>query len=99
MREKKKKQKQVKPPTEDLDVRSKVGSHFSESSRKTQKRRKTSDSGWAYTGTVSCEKEWPSIVKLTKKLEGKSASTVLSAKGSKTKEPVQEHGELRPEAC
>ncbi|MCE3049221.1 hypothetical protein HAX54_044413 [Datura stramonium] len=133
-----KKQKRVKPPTDDLDVRSKAGSRFSESSRKTQKRRKTSDSGWAYTGTEYASKKaggdvkrndklepyayWPldrkmmsrrpehraaarkgmaSIVKLTKKLEGKSASTVLSAKGSKTKKrtSAKEHGELRPEAC
>lgn len=117
-----KKQKRVKPPTDNLDVRSKAGSRFSESSRNTQKRRKTSDSGWAYTGTEYASKKaggdvkrkdklepyayWPldrkmmsrrpehraaarkgmsSIIKLTKKLEGKSASSVLSAKRSKTK--------------
>ncbi|KAM3395018.1 RRP12-like protein [Capsicum galapagoense] len=120
-----KKQKRVKPPTDDLDVRSKAGSRFSESSRKTQKRRKTSDSGWAYTGTEYASKRaggdvkrkdklepyayWPldrkmmsrrpehraaarkgmaSIVKLTKRLEGKSASSVLSAKRSKTKKRI-----------
>ncbi|XP_070037346.1 uncharacterized protein [Nicotiana tomentosiformis] len=116
-----KKQKQV-PPTNDFDVRSEAGSRLSESSRKTQKRRKTSDSGWAYTGTEYASKKaggdvkrkdklepyayWPldrkmmsrrpehraaarkgmaSIVKLTKNLEGKSASSILSAKRVKTK--------------
>ncbi|XP_060189622.1 uncharacterized protein LOC132618605 [Lycium barbarum] len=117
-----KKQKRVKPPTDNLDVRSKAGSRFSESSKKTVKRRKTSDSGWAYTGTEYASKKaggdvkrkdklepyayWPldrkmmsrrpehraaarkgmaSIVKLTKNLEGKSASAVLSARRAKTK--------------
>ncbi|KAL3332457.1 hypothetical protein AABB24_032833 [Solanum stoloniferum] len=121
-----KKQKRVKPATDDLDVRSKAGSRFSENSRNTQKRRKTSDSGWAYTGTEYASKKaggdvkkkdklepyayWPldrkmmsrrpehraaarkgmsSIVKLTKKLEGKSASSVLSAKRSKTKKKTR----------
>ncbi|CAN4123948.1 unnamed protein product [Withania somnifera] len=116
------KQKRVKPATNNLDVRDEAGSRFSESSKNTQKRKKTSDSGWAYTGTEYASKKaggdvkrkdklepyayWPldrkmmsrrpehraaarkgmaSIVKLTKKLEGKSASSVLSAKGSKTK--------------
>ncbi|KAL3363467.1 hypothetical protein AABB24_012642 [Solanum stoloniferum] len=121
-----KKQKRVKPATDDLDVRSKAGSRFSESSRNSQKRRRTSDSGWAYTGTEYASKKaggdvkkkdklepyayWPldrkmmsrrpehraaarkgmsSIVKLTKKLEGKSASSVLSAKRSKTKKKTR----------
>ncbi|KAJ6355703.1 hypothetical protein OIU77_006142 [Salix suchowensis] len=102
----------------DPDVRSDAGGSFkSVNSRKTQKRRKTSDSGWAYTGNEYASKKaggdlrrkdklepyayWPldrkmmsrrpehraaarkgmaSVVKMTKKLEGKSASTALSMK-------------------
>ena len=102
----------------DPDVRSDAGGSFkSANSRKTQKRRKTSDSGWAYTGNEYASKKaggdlrrknklepyayWPldrkmmsrrpehraaarkgmaSVVKMTKKLEGKSASTALSMK-------------------
>ncbi|CAK9328157.1 unnamed protein product [Citrullus colocynthis] len=107
----------------DLDERSEVRSHLSVgSSKKNQKRRRTSDSGWAYTGTEYASKKaggdvkrkdklepyayWPldrkmmsrrpehraaarkgmvSVVNMTKKLEGKSASSILSSKGSKFK--------------
>ncbi|KAJ6862737.1 RRP12-like protein [Populus alba x Populus x berolinensis] len=99
---------------EPLDL---LGSFKSVNSRKTQKRRKTSDSGWAGTGNAYASKKaggdlrkkdkletyayWPldrkmmsrrpehraaawkgmaRVVKMTKKLEGKSASTVLSMK-------------------
>ncbi|KAL2459845.1 ARM repeat superfamily protein [Forsythia ovata] len=95
----------------------KVRSHLSENSRKVQKRRKTSESGWAYTGSEYSSKKaggdvnrkdklepyayWPldrkmmsrrqehraaarkgmaSIVKLTKKLEGRSISKALLMK-------------------
>lgn len=107
----------------DSDVRSRADSHTSvNSSRDNRKRRKTSDSGWAYTGTEYSSKKaagdvkrknklepyayWPldrkmmsrrpehraaarkgmvSVVKLTKKLEGKSASSVLASKGLRFK--------------
>ncbi|XP_008450964.2 uncharacterized protein LOC103492395 [Cucumis melo] len=107
----------------DLDERSEVRSHLSVgSSKKNQKRRRTSDSGWAYTGTEYASKKaggdvkrkdklepyayWPldrkmmsrrpehraaarkgmvSVVNMTKKLEGKSASSILSSKGSQIK--------------
>lgn len=110
--------KEKKSTDPDPDVRSDAGGSFkSVNSRKTQKRRKTSDSGWAYTGTEYASKKaggdlrrkdklepyayWPldrkmmsrrpehraaarkgmaSVVKMTKKLEGKSASTALSMK-------------------
>ncbi|XP_010533237.1 PREDICTED: RRP12-like protein [Tarenaya hassleriana] len=100
----------------DSDARSEAGSHFSAgSSRKIQKRRKTSESGYAYTGSEYASKKasgdvkrkdklepyayWPldrkmmsrrpeqraaairgmsSVVKLTKKLEGKSAAAALA---------------------
>ncbi|GAY44851.1 hypothetical protein CUMW_085060 [Citrus unshiu] len=117
------KPKKVKPSNPDLDGRSEAGSMMSRpSSRKTQKRRKTSESGWAYTGSEYASKKasgdvkrkgklepyayWPmdrklmsrrpehraaarkgmaSVVKLTKKLEGKSASSALSMKFTKSK--------------
>uniref|UniRef100_A0A2N9GW92 Uncharacterized protein n=1 Tax=Fagus sylvatica TaxID=28930 RepID=A0A2N9GW92_FAGSY len=107
----------------DLDAKSEADSHLSaNTSRRNQKRRKTSDSGWAYTGSEYSNKKaggdvkkkgklepyayWPldrkmmsrrpehraaarkgmaSVVKMTKKLEGKSASSVLSSKGLKFK--------------
>ncbi|KAJ6957598.1 RRP12-like protein [Populus alba x Populus x berolinensis] len=109
-----KKEKAIDP---DSDVRSEAGSFKSVNSRKTQKRRKTSDSGWAGTGNEYASKKaggdlrrkdkletyayWPldrkmmsrrpehraaawkgmaRVVKMTKKLEGKSASTALSMK-------------------
>ncbi|KAK6131765.1 LOW QUALITY PROTEIN: hypothetical protein DH2020_034461 [Rehmannia glutinosa] len=93
-------------------------SHLSANSRKTQKRMKTSEGGWAYTGKEYASKKaggdlkrkdklepyayWPldrkmmsrrpehraaarkgmaSVVKLTKKLEGRSVSNALSVKG------------------
>ncbi|KAK4355750.1 hypothetical protein RND71_024721 [Anisodus tanguticus] len=63
------KQKRVKPPTDDLDARSKAGSHFSDSSKKTLKRRKTADSGWAHTGTEYTSKKAGGDVKRKDKLE------------------------------
>lgn len=103
----------------DFDGRSQVSSR---NSRKEQKRRKTSESGWAYTGKEYASKKasgdvkrkdklepyayWPldrkmlsrrpehkasarkgmaSVVKLTKKLEGKSVSGALSMNGLKQK--------------
>lgn len=99
-----------------------VRSNLSANSRKTQKRRKTSESGWAYTGSEYASKKargdvnrkdklepyayWPldrkmmsrrpehraaarkgmaSVVKLTKRLEGRSVSNALSMKGVKLK--------------
>ncbi|XP_008242327.1 PREDICTED: RRP12-like protein [Prunus mume] len=111
-----------KPSEPDSDVRSEAGSYWSVDSKKTQKRRKTSESGWAATGKEYASKKaggdlkrkdklepfayWPldrkmmsrrpehraaarkgisSVVKMTKKLEGKSVSTILSTKGLKFK--------------
>ncbi|KAH8505512.1 hypothetical protein H0E87_012659 [Populus deltoides] len=111
------KPKKEKPSNPDSDARSEAGSFKSLNSKKTQKRRKTSNSGWAYTGSEYASKKaggdvkrkdklepyayWPldrkmmsrrpehraaarkgmaSVVKLTKKLEGKSASAALSMK-------------------
>ncbi|ESW26550.1 hypothetical protein PHAVU_003G128600 [Phaseolus vulgaris] len=108
---------------DDYDSRSEPDSHLSaKSGTKGQKRRKTSDSGWAYTGKEYGSKKaggdvqkkdklepyayWPldrkmmsrrpqqratarkgmaSVVKMTKKLEGKSASGVLSLQNLKRK--------------
>ncbi|KAL0338857.1 UNVERIFIED_CONTAM: RRP12-like protein [Sesamum angustifolium] len=112
------KQKREVPSDTEGDGRSEAGSHLSANSKKTQKRMKTSESGWAYTGKEYASKKasgdvkrkdklepyayWPldrkmvsrrpehraaarkgmaSVVKLTKKLEGKSASHALSMKG------------------
>lgn len=107
-----------KPADPDFDTMSERDSHLSaKSGTKAQKRRKTSDSGWAFTGKEYSSKKaggdvkrkdklepyayWPldrkmmsrrpqqrvaarkgmaSVVKMTKKLEGKSASGVLSLK-------------------
>lgn len=103
----------------DSDSRSKLSMN-SLSSRKSKKRLKTSESGWAYTGVEYASKKaggdvkrkdklepyayWPldrklmsrrpehraaarkgmaSVVKLAKKLEGKSSSTALSMKSLK----------------
>lgn len=112
-----------KPTDPDLDIRSERDSHMTaRSGTKAQKRRKTSDSGWAYTGKEYASKKaggdlkrkdklepyayWPldrkmisrrpqqraaarkglaSVVKMTKKLEGKSASSALSVKRFKPK--------------
>lgn len=117
------KPKKATPSDPDSDRRSQAPSHFSAaSSKNNQKRRKTSESGWAYTGSEYASKKaggdlkkkdklepyayWPldrkmmskrpehraaarkgmaSVVKLTKKLEGKSASAALSMKLSKFK--------------
>ncbi|KAM0969999.1 hypothetical protein EV1_017912 [Malus domestica] len=118
-----------KPSEPDYDARSEADSHLSANSKKTQKRRKTSESGWAATGKEYASKKaggdlkrkdklepyayWPldrkmmsrrpehraaarkgisSVVKMTKKLEGQSASAILSAKGSKFKGRVQKKG-------
>lgn len=117
IREGGKKPKREMPSDPDSDVRSQAGSHLSVNSRKAQKRRKTSESGWANTGAEYASKKaagdvkrkdkfepyayWPldrkmvsrrpeqraaarkgmaSVVKLTKKLEGKSVSNALSVK-------------------
>lgn len=107
----------------DSESRSEVGSHFTiGSSKRPQKRKKTSDSGWAYIGSEYTSKKargdvkrkdklepyayWPldrkmmsrrpehraaarkgmaSVVKLTKMLEGKSASGALASKRTKSK--------------
>ncbi|TQD93685.1 hypothetical protein C1H46_020689 [Malus baccata] len=118
-----------KPFEPDYDARSEADSHLSVNSKKTQKRRKTSESGWAATGIEYASKKaggdlkrkdklepyayWPldrkmmsrrpehraaarkgisSVVKMTKKLEGQSASAILSAKGLKFKKRVQKKG-------
>ncbi|KAM2313831.1 hypothetical protein ACFX1S_026933 [Malus domestica] len=118
-----------KPFEPDYDARSEGDSHLSVNSKKTQKRRKTSESGWAATGKEYASKKaggdlkrkdklepyayWPldrkmmsrrpehraaarkgisSVVKMTKKLEGQSASAILSAKGLKFKKRVQKKG-------
>jgi len=108
---------------DDFDSRSEPDSHISaKSGTKGQKRRKTLDSGWAYTGKEYGSKKaggdvkkkdklepyayWPldrkmmsrrpqqraaarkgmaSVVKMTKKLEGKSASGALSLHNLKRK--------------
>ena len=108
--------------SDDSDTMSKAGSRLSKNSKKTQKRQKTSDAGWAYTGGEYVNKKaggdvkkkdklepyayWPldrkmmsrrpehqaaakkgmaSVVRMTKQLEGKSASSLLSAGGLKFK--------------
>ncbi|GLT62846.1 hypothetical protein SLA2020_354490 [Shorea laevis] len=127
------KPKKVTPSDDpDSDTKSEGQSLFSAgSSKKTQKRRKASESGWAYTGSEYASKKaggdvkrkdklepyayWPldrkmmsrrpehraaarkgmaSVVKLTKKLEGKSASSALSVKLAKFNKP-QKKGSKR----
>ncbi|KAG8487592.1 hypothetical protein CXB51_018149 [Gossypium anomalum] len=126
------KPKKVAASDPDSDRRSEAPSHFSVgSSRNNQKRRKTSESGWAYTGSEYASKKaggdvkrkdklepyayWPldrkmmsrrpehraaarkgmaSVVKMTKKLEGKSASTALSSKFMKLRK-IQKKGGKR----
>ncbi|KAL3532733.1 hypothetical protein ACH5RR_006254 [Cinchona calisaya] len=120
--DKKQKTKREMLSDRDSDGKSRADSHLSVNSRNTQKRRKTSESGWAYTGNEYASKKaggdlkrkdklepyayWPldrkmlsrrpehkasarkgmaSVVKLTKKLEGKSVSNALSVKGVKLK--------------
>ncbi|XP_041004716.1 RRP12-like protein [Juglans microcarpa x Juglans regia] len=117
------------PSDPDLDAKSEAGSQMSLNSRRNQKRRKTSASGWAYTGSEYTSKKaggdvkrkdklepyayWPldrkmmsrrpehraaarkgmaSVVKMTKKLEGKSASSLLSSKGLKFKRSQKKKG-------
>ncbi|XVF88941.1 hypothetical protein PTKIN_Ptkin19aG0091600 [Pterospermum kingtungense] len=127
------KPKEVAPSDPDSDVRSEARSHFSVgSSRNNQKRRKTSESGWAYTGSEYASKKaggdvkrkdkvepyayWPldrkmmsrrpehraaarkgmsSVVKMTKKLEGKSASNALSVKFMKFKKAQKKGGKRK----
>ncbi|XP_057767673.1 uncharacterized protein LOC130987961 [Salvia miltiorrhiza] len=124
--------KQKREATSDgdgVDGRSQAGSHKSASTQKTQKRRKTSDSGWAYTGKEYASKKaggdvkrkdklepyayWPldrkmvsrrpehraaarsgmaRVVKLTKKMEGKSVSNALSMKGAMFKKSKKKGG-------
>ncbi|XP_030530465.1 RRP12-like protein isoform X3 [Rhodamnia argentea] len=117
----------------DSDSRSEAGGYLSmDSSRKTQKRRKTSQSGWAYTGNEYASKKargdlkrkdklepyayWPldrkmmsrrpehraaarrgmaSVVKMTKMLEGKSASSALSLKSTKFKKKGNKAGKKK----
>lgn len=119
-----------KPADDEYDARSEPDSHLSaKSGTKGQKRRKTSDSGWAYTGKEYGSKKaggdvkrkdkfepyayWPldrkmmsrrpqqraaarkgmsSVVKMTKKFEGKSASGVLSLKTLKLKRTQKKSG-------
>ncbi|MBA0638959.1 hypothetical protein Goklo_022022 [Gossypium klotzschianum] len=126
------KPKKVAASDPDSDRRSEAPSHFSVgSSRNNQKRRKTSESGWAYTGSEYASKKaggdvkrkdklepyayWPldrkmmsrrpehraaarkgmaSVVKMTKKLEGKSTSTALSSKFMKSRK-IQKKGGKR----
>lgn len=124
IREEDGKPKRKKSLDSEADERSEAGSRLSMNSRKTQiqKRRKTSDSGWAYTGSEYTSKKasgdvkrkgklepyayWPldrkmmsrrpeqrsaarkgmsSVVKMTKKLEGKSVANALKMKGAKRK--------------
>lgn len=124
--------KQKREATSDGDAvegRSQAGSHVSASTQKTQKRRKTSESGWAYTGKEYASKKaggdvkrkdklepyayWPldrkmvsrrpehraaarsgmaRVVKLTKKMEGKSVSNALSMKGAVLKKSKKKGG-------
>lgn len=127
------KPKKVGPSDPDSDVRSEARSHYSVGSSRTnqtnQKRRKTSESGWAYTGNEYASKKaggdvkrkdklepyayWPldrkmmsrrpehraaarkgmaSVVKMTKKLEGKSAANALSVKFMKFKKAQKKGG-------
>ncbi|KAL6220887.1 hypothetical protein ACLB2K_008640 [Fragaria x ananassa] len=120
-----------KSPHPNSDARSEAGSHLSVNTKKIQKRRKTSESGWAATGNEYASKKaggdlkkkdklepyayWPldrkmmsrrpehraaarkgisSVVRMTKKLEGKSASSILTSKGLKFKR-VQKKGSKR----
>lgn len=117
------KQKKVKRDDPDFDISTEADSHLSgKSGTRVLKRRKTSEAGWAYTGSEYASKKasgdvkrkdklepyayWPldrkmmsrrpqhraaarkgmaSVVKMTKKLEGKSASSVLSQRSLKMK--------------
>ena len=57
-------------PTEaDLDARSQAGSNRSVNSRKAEKRRKTTESGWAYTGSEYSSKKAGGDLKRKGKLE------------------------------
>ncbi|KAL3642880.1 hypothetical protein CASFOL_013695 [Castilleja foliolosa] len=117
---------------EEADGRSEAGSHYSANSRKTQKRVKTSESGWAYTGKEYASKKaggdlkrkdklepyayWPldrkmmsrrpehraaarkgmaSVVKLTKRLEGRSVSSALSVNRAALKKGKKKWGQKK----
>lgn len=126
--------KREMPTGLDTDTRSlAAGSNVSGTSRKGEKRRKTTESGWAYTGSEYSSKKaggdlkrkgklepyayWPldrkmvsrrpehraaarkgmsSVVKLSKRLEGKSVSSALSInnlkRGQKKKSNKKKHG-------
>lgn len=58
-----------KRETEEVDGRSKAGSRLSASTRKTQKRMKTSETGWAYTGKEYASKKAGGDLKRKDKLE------------------------------
>lgn len=125
----KKSDRKEKREIEEVDGRSEAGSRLSASTRKTQKRMKTSETGWAYTGKEYASKKaggdlkrkdkfepyayWPldrkmvsrrpehrasarlgmaRVVKLTKKLEGKSVSSALSMKGAGLKKSKKRGG-------
>ncbi|XVE97854.1 hypothetical protein REPUB_Repub03eG0054800 [Reevesia pubescens] len=125
--------KKVASSDPDSDGRSEAKSHVSVgSSRNNQKRRKTSESGWAYIGNEYASKKaggdvkrkdklepyayWPldrrmmsrmpehraaarkgmaSVVKMTKKLEGKSASNALSVKFMKFRKTQKKGGKRK----
>ncbi|XP_062091199.1 uncharacterized protein LOC133797338 [Humulus lupulus] len=126
------KPKMEKPSDPESDRKSEAGSRRSTNSKKTQKRQKTSDSGWAYTGNEYANKKaggdlqkkdklepyayWPldrkmmsrrpehrasakkgmaSVVKMTKKLEGKSASSLLASGGLKFKKSHKKSGKKK----
>lgn len=61
--------KKHKRDTEEVDGRSEAGSRLSENSRKTQKRRKTSEAGWAHTGKEYKSKKAGGDLKRKDKLE------------------------------
>ncbi|KVI01141.1 Armadillo-like helical [Cynara cardunculus var. scolymus] len=124
--------KREMPTGLDTEMRSLAGSNTSVNSRKAEKRRKTTESGWAYTGSEYSSKKaggdlkrkgklepyayWPldrkmvsrrpehraaarkgmsSVVKLSKRLEGKSVSSALSInlkRGQKKKSHKKKHG-------
>ncbi|XP_071911266.1 uncharacterized protein [Coffea arabica] len=130
--DKKQKTKRNVSSDPDTDEKSHADSHLSINSRNTQKRRKTSESGWAYTGNEYSSKKaggdlkrkdklepyayWPldrkmlsrrpehkaaarkgmaSVVKLTKKLEGRSVSSALSMKAVKLKKHKKKDGQKK----
>lgn len=61
--------KHKREDTEEVDGRSEAGSRLSENSQKTQKRRKTSEAGWAHTGKEYKSKKAGGDLKRKDKLE------------------------------